>query len=279
MGKIPQEYLKQLEEKGFVIGPAIGLNELESELIGKAVYVHPNQPLLHYMRAEHFLALLDTEKFHMARIDQYPDDPQEGRYPTANSQEQSELSNKFANEFGIVTDLQAMITSNEIHRQHIYVHCWFGLNIESPEMWEKYGEKGKGVCLKTTASRLLNAVKPPSDLHFDIHGVTYSDEDKPIPHEISFLPFCRKRRRFKSENEFRMLATIRQESLPLDSNGYILPTPNFRKIPVNLNDLLEAVFIGAFAESGFIEQVNAAFTNKLSLKIIQKSEIFPKVSQ
>jgi len=117
-----------------------------------------------------------------------------GRYPAANVNEQSEFSNKFANEFGIVTDLQAMMISNEIHRQHIYVHCWFGLNIESPEMWEKYGGKGKGVCLKSTASRLLKAIKPPTDLFFDMHGVTYSDEDRPIPHEISFLPFCRKRR-------------------------------------------------------------------------------------
>lgn len=73
MGKIPPEYLKQLEEKGFVVGPPINLNELESELIGRAVYVHPDQPLLHYMGPEHFLALLDAEMFHMTRIDQYPE--------------------------------------------------------------------------------------------------------------------------------------------------------------------------------------------------------------
>ena len=142
-------------------------------------------------------------------------------------------------------------------------------------MWDWYGDRGRGVCLKTTTSRLKTSVKHTFDLLVSVCRITYSDEDIPIPTVISSLPFCRKQKKFSQENEFRLIAEIEDEYLPLDENGCYLTPPEFRLISVGLERLLEAVVAGPNMPESEIAELKDEIAKKIPGYMVRSSKLEP----
>lgn len=261
------DLLERVEREGAVALSPIELTSLESELIGNATSVNPYEPLMHYMKFEYFMQMLTTGCLHIRRLDTYEDDPLEGLYPDANKHQLSNFDSVLLKQLGALQNLEEMIASNQIHRQFAYVHCWFGDQFENKSMWEEYSDKGRGVCLRTTASRLEASLKCPAELLARVCRVTYLDENIPIPTHISFLPFSRKRTKFSDEKEFRLLAEIRMEAQQTDADGYLLTPEKFRALPVNMERLLEAVVVGPNFDKADLPKLEAAVAEKVSGKV------------
>jgi hypothetical protein len=267
------DLLKRVEREGAVALPPISLTPIESELIGNAISVNPYEPLMHYMKLEYFMQMLTSECLHIRRLDTYEDDPLEGLYPDANKHQLARFDSALLQQLGAIQNLEDMITSNRIHRQFAYVHCWFGDQFETKSMWEQYGDQGRGVCIRTTASRLEASLKCLPEFLFRVCRVTYLDEDTPIPTHISFLPFSRKRKNFKDEKEFRLIAEIRMEAHQTDEDGYLVIPEKFRDLPANLERLLEAVVVGPNFDKANLANLESAVAGKIGGKVIRYSRL------
>lgn len=267
------DLLKRVDREGAVVLPSIPLSQVEGELIGNAVSVSPYEPLMHYMKLEFFMGMLQSSDLWMRRLDTFEDDPHEGKYPAANDHQMSAFDTDLFAQIGATQSLAEMRASNDIQRQFVFIHCWFGDVFESKSMWEKYGDQGRGVCLRSTPSRLREAVRRTSDLGISMSKVTYLDEDVPIPTAMSFLPLCRKRKQFSSEKEFRLIAQIPPEALPTDKDGFLITPDRYRKVSVSLDRLLEAVVAGPNLGPDDLESLQNAVGTKVSGKIVRLSEI------
>lgn len=267
------DLLKRVDREGFVVLPPVVMTPDESELIGSAVFVNPDQPLMHYMKFEFFMQMLVAEQLRMRRLDDFRDDPIEGLYPEANKHELSSFDVAWLKQIGTSQDVSGLVASNKHQREEAYIHCWFGGISESKPMWEKHGDKGRGVCLTTTAGKLEHSVKCSADLLISVCGVTCLDEETPIPTAMSFLPFCRKRTKFKDENEFRLIAEVTPEALPLDADGYFVELEKTRQVPVNLEMLLETVVTGPNLDKSEIAKLEAVIGKKFPKNILRSSQL------
>ena len=267
------DLLKRVECEGAVALSPIELTSIESELIGNAVSINPYEPLMHYMKFEYFMQVLTSESLRIKRLDTYEDDPLEGLYPEANNHQLSSFDSALFQQLGAVQNPQDLIRSNRIHRRSAYVHCWYADLLENKSMWEEYGDKGRGVCLRTTACRLESSVKRPADLLTRVCRITYLDEHAPIPTAISFLPFSRKRTKFANEKEIRLIAEITMEALPKDADGYLQMPEESRRLPVDLERLLEAVVTGPNFDKSKLQELEAAVRAKISGRVVRESQL------
>jgi hypothetical protein len=267
------DLLKRVDREGAVALPPIKLTGVESELIGNAISVNPYEPLMHYMKFENFMKMLASESLRTKRLDTYEDDPLEGLYPKANQHELASLDSVLFQQLGAVQNPEELIVSNRIERQSAYIHCWYADVFENKSMWEEYGDDGRGVCLRTTACRLESSVRHSDDLLTRVCKITYLDEHTPIPTTISFLPFSRKRTKFSGEKEIRLIAEIKMEALPKDSNGYLLTPEETRHLPVNLERLLEAVVIGPNCDQAEVAKLKVAVHAKITGRIVWSSSL------
>lgn len=214
------------------------------------------QSLSHYIRRDYFRALLSNSALTFKRLDLY-DDQYEGRFPAANATQQATVSHRLATALNIKRDHSAMIASQEIARQYWHIHCWFGQDSESRMMWERYGDHGHGVCIRSSTSRIRRSLFAPCP-HFHLHPgkVTYSDESTPIGTIFSLAPAFRKHPDYRDESEYRLLGSMPPEQLPTDADGYLTPAPELQPFPVSLKDLIAEVLIGPECN---IDEINDVF--------------------
>lgn len=267
--------MREIEERGFSIGAPIRLTSAEGELFGNAMFVDPAQPLMHYMPIDRFRSLLKNNAVYMRRLDLFEADPLEGKLPAANEVETPNFTAAVQQQLGISSEFlkNRRQLINGLLRELTYTHCWFGSDVEDANMWTQYGDHAAGVCIKTTAERLLAAVTSTSDLSVQIHGVTYSDEQTPISEIVSFVPSCRKQLRFRDEREFRLLASISVTASEKYSTDAGIKTPEFQLVPVNFNRLFQAVLVGHKASDSNFAEVEQAANAAAGSRVVRHSEM------
>jgi len=267
--------MREIDQQGFSIGAPIRLTSAEGQLFGNAMFVDPDQPLMHYMPLERFRSLLKHRAFYMRRLDLFEGDPLEGKLPAANEVETPNFTAAVQQQLGIspafLENRRQLI--NGLLRELTYTHCWFGSDTEDTNMWTRYGDRATGVCIKTTAKRLLAAVTSTPDLSVQIHGVTYSDEQTPISEIISFVPACRKQARFRDEREFRLLASISVAASEKYSGEAGIKTPEFQLVPVNFDQLFQAVLVGHKANDSSFSEIEQAANAVAGSRVVRHSEL------
>jgi hypothetical protein len=140
----------------------------------------------------------------------------------------------------------------------VYINSWF-LFTESMLMWDRYGDGGRGVAIKSTVGRFKMAIQRglrPEQYRFG--AVRYADEEaiRNTVHDFTGgnvpasgklwdlvlgLAFS-KRSAYHGENEWR--AAIYQESLRPDITGL--------EVGVSLDELIDEVWLGP--DSGEVEK-------------------------
>ncbi len=217
----------------------------ESELLGNQLFAADQNFLLsHYMKEKYFQQLLETATLSAKRLDLYDDDPLEGLYPEANRQGFASADEQLFQQMNAHRDIQEFLRSQEIHRTHCYAHCWFGIPREDANMWEKYGDHSKGVCIVSSTHRLLGAISRDPTIGYELGKVTYWSEDKPLPGLNSSTAMFRKHPKHADENEVRLLSQIKPEDIPKTSEGYLKPCPERLVVKVDLSILVAGIVMG-----------------------------------
>lgn len=128
-------------------------------------------------------------------------------------------------------------------RKNSFLSCWFEGSYESIAMWRLYasGKDAKGVAIKTTIGRLKKAI----GCYVEIGRVDYIDYSREWPNANEAL--WRKRLSFDYEHEVRVR---------IITEGGLSPTPlEYMMLPVNLDEMIESVFVSPMAESWFKDVV------------------------
>jgi len=213
------------------------------------------QILSHYIPLKFFKVMLEASALRLKRLDLY-DDQYEGRFPAANRTQEATVSARLTSDLNITHDADAIINSQEIARQYCYIHCWFGRDKESRPMWHRYGDGGRGVCIRSSTSRIKQSVSSPgAQLHLHLGRVTYSEEATPIGTLISLAPAFRKHPDKSDEAEFRPLSRMARAHHPTDADGHLVPAPEFQVVPVSLTDLVAEILIGPHCQIEQIEEI------------------------
>jgi hypothetical protein len=195
-----------------------------------------------------FISLLKDSALYMTRADKFEDRFEGAVCAEADSDKYDEaLSDYYSNcqEGYPVSEqlIQNEHKANQLIRRNSFLSCWFEGTYESIAMWRLYasGKEAKGVAIKTTVGQLKKAIEG----NVEIGRIKYIDYSKEWPNTNEAL--WRKRLSFEYEREVRVRVM---------NKGGLSPTPpNFLMLPVNLNELIEAVYVSPMSESWFKDVV------------------------
>lgn len=155
------------------------------------------------------------------------------------------------------------------------INCWSTSPHESYALWKIYlGGKPDGVAIRTTVARLKSAInhaKDPYPEDYFIGSVQYRNHlglDQLSRHEI----ITTKKLYYKFEEELRLYIL----NYPLSEGGIVPPYDISvgRNVKVDLEKLLQYVYISPFAEKQLREQVASLLASKsLDINLIRESAI------
>jgi hypothetical protein len=206
----------------------------------------PLQKVWRYMSLAKFVSLLQTSALHLSRLDLIQD-PHEGALTRAMVEDRQQFFQKH----GIAHVLAAAAAIGQKVRSACYVNCWAHSAVESEALWRLYASDNDGVALQTTYSKLVEVVKGQAYLY--IGHVSYIDyEAHSFPVGNVFYPVMYKRLAFAHESEVRLVKLL-GEHVPLDSP----PGPPGLFVPVDLDRLVDGVFVSPYAPEWYADVVKA----------------------
>jgi hypothetical protein len=189
-----------------------------------------------YMSIDKFKDMIKKRALYFARADQFCD-PLEGTFPKGATTLFSALKMKDLNEF---------LSMAKSLRQSVAANCWHINDTESLEMWERYTENGQGVVVRSTLSRLKKSISSyTSDLirTVKLQYITFS---KAVLPPVLGLPFEFKDECYLKERELRCII-YRQNAI----------TGTGIRVPVDIDTLIDAIYISPFAAKDFQDLVRA----------------------
>jgi hypothetical protein len=192
----------------------------------------PDLLIWRYLSFLKFMSMLYEKSLYFARGDTF-DDQYEGSFPKVNIdriRESAEDSKRLQ---------QFLHNLYEHGRQWTYVSCWHASDIESPAMWDKYGENG--VCIQSTVRKLRSCLNDQARV-FQTRYIDYEIDRIPITH--LFHPFLHKRKYFEYEKEVRVL-TFKPEDKP--ESGL--------HVKLELPELIEHIFVHPSSATWFFDLV------------------------
>jgi len=215
-----------------------------------------------YIDFTKLVALLDSKSLFLARADTLGDEF-EGSYSRANVALRPEIYKE------IPAESLAMISGfSEAMRRHTFVNCWNMAQHESAALWGLYVPPHGGVALRSTFNRLVHCF-PPTDadepstmgnvVHIGrVHYVDYANDW--IPEGNTMWPFVHKRHSFEFESELRAVAQDPPTVEDPDAEGgtridLSQPSPEGKLVPVDLDTLVEAIYVSPVAPSWFSDLV------------------------
>jgi hypothetical protein len=219
----------------------------EQELFSNSLMVRfQDISIVHFLKADYFKTLLEQRRLLLRRADTYPDDTEEATYPEVNRNKSSHADTQIEAVLPIRKDRDAHVDSQMIARSLSFIHCWYEGDPKSQHMWERYGDNSTGVCIQSTTHALQAAFgTPPVHLHCEVGRCTYWNASQALPEFVSSFPSFRKRKKFDDEQEIRLLARIKLEHTPTDSEGRIVLPAEYEPLPVDLRMLVRSVTFGS----------------------------------
>jgi hypothetical protein len=153
--------------------------------------------------------------------------------------------------------------------REFFVSCWHVNEHESAAMWRLYGLASEAICVQSTFSRLAKVLPE----YVNVGLISYIDYERDmIPAGNIFNAVLHKRRSFAYEQEIRAVAW---ERLAADKGGAEIVknmTPGGLPIIVDLNELIERIYISPTAASWFEDVVNHLVgVHRLNVPVIKSS--------
>ena len=218
---------------------------------------HPNfetpestSQIWRYMDFVGFVWVLQNAALWFSRADFF-EDRWEGAYPEPTIAAIKETSKS--------GDLAWEVFRNnaEEFRTTIFLNCWYSNPYESAAMWQLYAGVGNSIAVRSTVGRLAESLSKDSrKIH--IGKIKYIDYQKDsIEGGNLFSPYLRKRKSFEHESEVRLvLWSLETGNARGETHETLIAnSPAGHGIQVDLNQMIESVFISPKATPWFLELV------------------------
>lgn len=227
-----------------------------------------NVKIWRYMDFTKFMSLLDRSALFFTRADKLGD-PFEGSFPKVNVELRPEI-------YKDKIPPSALKSFSKLRMSFLkctIVNCWHLNEYESAAMWKLYLKSNEGIGIQSTFNRLINCLKDGNH-HTFIGRVKYIDYEKDwIPEGNSLIPFVRKRKSFEHERELRAVI----QDFSYNKNGEInLLKPPFDEglyIPVDLNLLVDRVYLAPTSPKWLFELVESVIKKYHLKKEVHQSSL------
>lgn len=215
-----------------------------------------------YMDFTKFVSMLDNKGLYFTRIDRM-EDVFEGSFSKGNEKLRSVI-----NIGSRARDVETGTVIKKL-RKWIYVNCWHQNKSESAAMWKLYSKSHESVCIRSTYDKLRSYL----DNTINVGYVRYVDYEKDwVPESHPLAPFLYKRLSFEHEKEIRALVStvdLKHIDKIIDAAD---PEEEGIWIPINLNELIDAVYVAPESADWFRALVeNVAHKYGLNKKIIKSA--------
>ena len=195
-----------------------------------------------------FISLLKERTFFMTRADKFEDQFEGAVCALADSDKYDAALSDYYSELLEGKPVGEQLIENEHHaiqliRKNSFLNCWFEGSYESIAMWRLYasGKESKGVAVKSTVGRLKKAIGK----QVEIGRIKYIDYSKEWPNANEAL--WRKRLSFEYEHEVRVRI--------ITEGGLSENPPKFMTLPVDLDELIDSVYVSPMADPWFRDVV------------------------
>lgn len=229
--------------------------------------------LWRYMDLSKYLSLLEKGEMYFSRLDLFAD-KYEGEYPVEDFLRQTK------NFFKLLLLNKNSESSFDFDRNYdltfksgFYANCWNLNENESYGMWKSYLNHTEGIAIKTKVRKLKNSfiLSKENYVNLSFGKVEYIDYEKDsIVEQYSKnkkkgfftlpIPGLYKRKQFEFESEFRVIAS-HFKSFD-EGKDFILQLKESKelaqsniRIKVDLNELIENIYVSPFCNQWFIELV------------------------
>jgi len=193
----------------------------------------PSAKIWRYMDFTKFVSILEGKSLYFPRIDQLGDP-----YELAMTIPSRNFLQPYA----------------ECFKQCVYVSCWHCNEYESAAMWGLYLKSDEGIAIQSTVDRLVESFSGCHDPIF-IGDVHYIDYDKNTDFRGNMFDYAvLKRMSYSHEKELRAVHALHEMyegRLVLSTT----PGPDGMSIPVNLDQLIESVYVAPTAQSWLVDLV------------------------
>ncbi|MFD0768879.1 hypothetical protein ACFQZ1_08125 [Bacillus sp. CGMCC 1.60114] len=202
-----------------------------------------------YMDFTKFVSVLANKSLFFTRADKFRD-KFEGAYSIFNRLHAHQVYGNHLDQDQIQNFIRDKELMSKNLRERTIISCWHMNEYESAAMWDLYLKTNEGIAIQTTFKRLCESFQETEE-NIYIGKVRYIDFDREWMSEgNAFYPFVHKRISFKHENEIRAIHSVFPE---LD-----MPSPfkEGKNIKIDINKLIEKVYVCPDAPSWFCELVN-----------------------
>lgn len=163
--------------------------------------------------------------------------------------------------------------SEKIGQKTLYVSCFHASEYETAFMWNQYSQQD-GIAIRTTAERVKKAFINTKE-HIYLSKVKYLDyETDYIDPTNLFKLAIHKRKSFEFEQEVRCVCMKFPNEIKLNVSLYDIETPKGIKVPVDLNLLIDKIYLSPYAPK-YLEDNLKALMDKFNLhKEIINSDLY-----
>lgn len=218
-----------------------------------------------YMDLQKLISLLHTKSLFFARVDRL-EDPFEGSSPQGVVAYREKLLDQIRNDPQYdgnpnlrkeLLDSHNVIPNNyEKMLKCTAVNCWHRNPTESMAMWKLYLSGGDGIAIQSTYRRLKNSFAITNEI-VNIGCVTYIDYDSGLFNSTDVdYRFMHKEKCFEHEREVRCLLHKWPDNIqdpPVIGNGI--------SIPIEIDTLIESVYVSPASADWFLDVVNVTLKN------------------
>lgn len=152
-----------------------------------------------------------------------------------------------------------------------YSNCWTKSDVDEYVLWNSYASLRDGVAIKSTVENLIMSLDPADERSVYVSDVQYIDYESDYTFQKTFgianmlAPHFSKRKFFESEKEMR--------ALYLDGDGRFNNTPAGLYFKVDLNRLIDCVYVAPFSYPWFPDVVKQLLERHGLNKEVKKSGI------
>lgn len=208
-------------------------------------------PLWRYMDLWKFLKLINTSEIFFPNVEMMGDQ-HEGKIPQKVYEWMLQEDEKLGRKNNFAQNYKGFI-ENRLRKKTLIL-SWNANQNESFALWKMYAKEKLGIAIKTNFERLKKSFKN-ADENIYIGEVRYYDNNKPA-YKIgnTFYTFLTKNNYYEFEAEVRCITEI--------SNDETTTTKN---VKVDLNELIEEVYISPFAEKTGLTEIIEFLKEKYNL--------------
>ena len=216
------------------------------------------QRIWHYYSLPKFLSLLSSSSLYLCRQDKF-DDGFEG---AMTKKDEAFFESKVS---GITKGMKGDSLGCT------YSNCWTKSDLDEYVLWSSYATLQDGVAIQSTVNGLITALDPEDKRPVYVSNVQYIDYEKDYSfrltrgHANMIAPHFSKRPYFEAEKELR--------AMYWDTNGRFNNTPEGLLFKVDLNVLIETVYVAPYSMPQYRDVIEELMMKYDLNKEVKKSGI------